>query len=119
VDAEVVQGLLSVILGTGGIGGMVAGYLATQSRRVKQSGDEHVARQDAAEPDWAGFNTYWQQENARLRRDNTQLKTQMTQAAERALQHAEADAAYIDKLEAHIWMGKPPPPPSRTDKEQP
>ena len=100
----VLTSLLSLFAGGGG----VAWYSARQSRLARVSGDEREARHDMV-ADRDGF----------IDRLSDRLK-----AVEERLDETEADntalrrhltdySDHIDVLEAHIWAGKPAPPPPR------
>lgn len=96
-------GLLSAVFGAGGIWTWRS---ARQAAKAKE--------QAAQTADWQALMEYWQKEVSDLRENAKQLEVRVLLLEERRNE----DLRYIDRLEQHIWQRLPPPPPSRTLREE-
>lgn len=107
--------ILVALISGSGLGGTVAAvYSARSSAKTGQSGNE-VEAAKAASADWASFTeritAQMAQQDEKIGRLETKVRTL---EAGRAI-----DAAWIDLLQEHIWLGKQPPPPSRPTSTEP
>lgn len=112
---EAFQIIASILVGSGGVLGTVSLYRARRSKRMGIPKDEHLARRRV---ELGNLNEYWLSELKQARKERAleviSLRTEID--ALRALRHA--DAEYIDMLEEHIYMKRPPPPPKRQTMPQ-
>lgn len=104
VTQSLFTSLVSLFVGGAG----VAWFNAWQSRKSRISGDEREARRDMVSDRDSLIDRLMQ------RVDALEAQRDEDEENKRALR---ADLAaygdHIDILEAHIWGGKPPPPPAR------
>ena len=109
----------TIIVGLIAAGG--GGKAWVESRKAKKAGmpaDEQVARATAPAADW--LTDHYRQEVEALRAD---MRSELTQtrlelSEERALAEQLREKLHksyedIAKMEQHIWLRKPPPPPAR------
>ena len=110
MDAQLIQWLAGLILGSGGILGLFNFHHAHRSRKAGAPPEESRARRLSEN---ASLNKYWQSEVAALRKERAEelagLKAEV--ATLRHLRHL--DGLYIDDLEEQIWTRREPPPVKR------
>lgn len=123
------QVILGAILGTGGIGGVIAALHARKSKKAGVPADENEAHaviaataipapatappMPAVGPEWSRFNKYWLNEITSLKAEVIALRAEVAKCQEAAAKQARDDAEHIDALEEQIWLGLPPPPRKR------
>lgn len=101
-----------VLLGSGGLGGLIAGFWRWKAhKRGAATGEADAWIQSA--PGWDELADRYQKQldvlQANLEREMKELQAQV-----RYLRQLRAiDIAYIDTLNNYIWERKPPPPPPR------
>lgn len=109
--SQALSALLTAILGTGGIAGIIAAVKAWRTRHhAPQEESKAVAHVGA---DWDALNKYWKAEVARIRAEQKSDRGEWVRERvgyRRRIRWLEARA---DQLERHIWLklGPPPPPP--------
>ena len=105
MEATDLLAMVPLLLSSGVIG---SGITALVSWRLNVRADERLARRD----EWEEDHSLAGQLMSRV----GQLETRLG-VVESALDRAREDRIvlddHIDVLEAHIWQGKPPPPPAR------
>lgn len=121
MDAAQIQALLTGILGTGGIGTVLALLAGRRSRKAGVPGEEGAAKVAVSTPDWTALTEYYKLELEAVRKeaaeDLAELRAELGATRIQFLAKSKADEDRIDELEEHIWLGKPPPPPARKRPE--
>lgn len=97
------QLILGALLAGGGVSGLINAAAAWRHKRAGAPGTETEARVQA---DDKSFSAY-------LRREIARVRAEGARRVDNVQRKLEAEEAYTDQLQDHIWRQLPPPPPPR------
>jgi hypothetical protein len=112
--SQVISTLLTAILGTGGIATVIAAVKAWRTRAGTPTTEQQAVAHVGA--DWDALNKYWKAEVARIRKEQADERRGWAIDREKYRLAIRRMRRHIDRLENHIWMKLPPPPPVDTEE---